>query len=211
MEKALGRDLMNFIEQSLAQCLQNHNPLLDLKGSDKRVLQIACEDLLNFLKFHWGLISQEGSDYDLLQKIQDYHKENPEEFAEFMNIWAGLWIKKWNQRVKLLICKASSEWSRVNKRLRDASSQWRQLKKRDEMKNILVESLIRNGEICGTEIMAENLLKLELGASKPGQWRNEQEKLINIVNSTLRKARQLSYSKGPLIFVKVDKRYFAFH
>jgi hypothetical protein len=202
---------MNFLEQSLAQCLKNHNPLLDLKGSDKRVLQIASEDLLNFLKFHWGLIGREGSDYDLLQKIQDYHKENSEEFSEFLDIWAGLWIKKWNQRVKLLICQATSEWSRVNKRLRDASSQWRKLEMRGEMKDILVESLIKNGEICGTEIMAENLLKLELGAAKPEQWRTEQEKLINVVNLTLRKARQLSYSKGPLIFVKVDKRYFAYH
>jgi hypothetical protein len=202
---------MNFLEQSLAQCLKNHNQLLDLKGSDKRVLQIASEDLLNFLKFHWGLIGREGSDYDLLQKIQDYHKENPEEFSEFLNIWAGLWIKKWNQRVKLLICRATSEWSRVNKRLRDASSQWRKLEMRGEMKDILVESLIKNGEICGTEIMAENLLKLELGATKPKQWKTEQEKLINVVNLTLRKARQLSYSKGPLIFVKVDKRYFAYH
>jgi len=78
------------------------------------------------------------------------------------------------------------------------------------MKDLLVESLIRNGEICGTSIMAENLLKLELGDNEEKHsWNSEEEKVLNLVNITLRKARQMSYSKGPLIFVKIDKRYFA--
>ena len=204
---------MNFLELLLSQCLKDHNPLLDLQSSDRRVLQIACEDLINFLKVHWKLIGQENSDYDLIEKVQEYFEDNSEEFSEFVSIWAGLWIKKWNERVKLLIGNnGSSQWSRVNKRLKNAESPWRQLKKRGELKDILVESLIRNGEICGTSIMSENLLKLELGASKEKHcWSSEQERLLNVVNMTLRKARQLSYSKGPLIFVKVDKKYFALH
>jgi len=201
---------MNFLELMLSRCLKDHNPLLDLQGSDRRVLQIACEDLINFLKFHWGLIDQEDGDYDLIEKVQKYFEDNSEEFSEFVGIWAGLWIKKWNERVKLLIGNnGSSQWSRVNKRLENAEPLWRQIEKRGELKNILVESLIRNGEICGTSIMAENLLKLELETrdEKHG-WSSEQERLLNIVNTTLRKARQLAYSKGPLIFVKIDKRYF---
>jgi len=201
---------MNFLELLLSQCLKDRNPLLDLQGSDRRVLQIACEDLINFLKFHWGLIDQEDGDYDLIEKVQKYFEDNSEEFSEFVGIWAGLWIKKWNERVKLLIGNnGSSQWSRVNKRLENAEPLWRQIEKRGELKNILVESLIRNGEICGTSIMAENLLKLELETrdEKHG-WSSEQERLLNIVNTTLRKARQLAYSKGPLIFVKIDKRYF---
>lgn len=204
---------MNFLELLLSQCLKDHNPLLDLQGSDRRVLQIACEDLINFLKVHWGLTGQENSDYDLIDKVHKYFEDNSEEFSKFVSIWAGLWIKKWNERVKLLIGKdGSPQWSKVNKRLNNAEPLWRQLKRRGEMKDILVESLIKNGEICGTSIMAENLLKLELGANEEKhKWRSEQEKLLNVVNLTLRKARQLSYSKGPLIFVKVDKKYFAFN
>jgi hypothetical protein len=204
---------MNFLELLLSQCLKDRNPLLDLQGSDRRVLQIACEDLINFLKVHWKLIGQENGDYDLIEKVQKYFQENSEEFSEFIGIWAGLWIKKWNERVKLLIGNnGSSQWSRVNKRLKNAETLWRQIKKRGELKDILVESLIRNGEICGTCIMSENLLKLEIGASEEKHnGSNEQERLLNIVNITLRKARQLSYSKGPLIFVKIDKKYFALH
>ena len=204
---------MNFLELLVSQCLTAHNPLLDPQGSDRRVLQIACEDLMNFLKFHWQLIGQENGDYDLIDKVQGYFEGNSEEFSQFVGIWAGLWIKKWNERVKLLIgSDTSQQWSNVNKRLKNAESLWRQLKKRGELQDVLVESLIRNGEICGTAIMAENLLKLEIGASKEKHnWRSEPEKLLRIVNTTLRKARQLSYSKGPLIFVKIDKKYFALH
>jgi hypothetical protein len=204
---------MNFLELLLSQCLKEHNPLLDLQGSDRRVLQIACEDLMNFLKVHWGLIGEENGDYDLIEKVHKYFEDNSEEFSQFVSIWAGLWIKKWNERVKLLIGNdASPQWSRVNKRLRDADLSWRQLRGRREVKDVLIQSLIRNGEICGTSIMAENLLKLELGAQKEKhEWQNEQERLLNLVNTTLRKARQLSHSKGPLIFVKIDKKYFAFH
>lgn len=204
---------MNFLELLLSQCLHDHNPLLDLQGSDRRVLQIACEDLMNFLKNHWGLAGQENGDYDLIEKLNEYSKNHSEEFSEFVSVWSGLWIRKWNQRVKLLIGNQnSSQWARVNKRLKNAESAWQQLKKRGEIKDILVSSLIRNGEICGTSIMAENILKLELGSFKEKScWNNEQEKVLSIVNTTLRKARQLSYSKGPLIFVKIDKKYFALH
>jgi len=204
---------MNFLELLLSQCLKDHNPLLDLQSSDRRVLQIACEDLINFLKVHWELIGQEDGDYDLIDKVQKYFEENSEEFSNFVSIWSGLWIKKWSERVKLLIGnEGSPQWSKVNKRLNNAEPLWRQLKDREEMKDILVESLVKNGEICGTSIMAENLLKLELGVyEEKHSWGNEQEKVVNLVNVTLRKARQLSYSKGPLIFVKIDRKYFALH
>lgn len=213
MEKALGRNIMNFIELLLSQCLKDHNPLLDLQGSDRRVLQIACEDLMNFLKVHWELIGRENGDYDLLERVHKYFEENSEEFSKFVGMWAGLWIKKWNERVKLLIGNDDTpQWSKVNRRLSSAEPLWRQLKRRGEMKDILVESLIRNGEICGTAIMAENLLKLELGShEEKHSWRNDRETTLNLVNSAMRKARELSYSKGPLIFVKIDKKYFALH
>jgi len=63
---------MNFLELLLSQCLKEHNPLLDLQGSDRRVLQIACEDLMNFLKVHWELIGEENGDYDLIEKVHKY-------------------------------------------------------------------------------------------------------------------------------------------
>ena len=57
-------------------------------------------------------------------------------------------------------------------------------------------------------ILAENLLKMELGDEKSKEYVNEKEQVLSVMNNTLRKARELAQSKGPLIFVKVDKGYY---
>jgi hypothetical protein len=75
------------------------------------------------------------------------------------------------------------------------------------MTDVVVLTLVKNGEICGTTILAENLLKMELGEEKR-EYFNDEEEILNVVNDALRKARELTQSKGPLIFVKVDKGYY---
>jgi hypothetical protein len=37
---------------------------------------------------------------------------------------------------------------------------------------------------------------------------NEQERVLIAVNNALRKAREMAQSRGPLIFVKIDKGYY---
>ena len=46
---------MSFIELLLLESLKRKNPLLDLEGMDRKVLQIAYEDLLNYLKTVWNI------------------------------------------------------------------------------------------------------------------------------------------------------------
>jgi fructose-bisphosphate aldolase class 1 len=48
---------------------------------------------------------------------------------------------------------------------------------------------------------------MELGDEKK-KYPSEKEQTLNVVNNALRKARDLTQSKGPLIFVKVDKGYY---
>lgn len=202
---------MNFLKLLLMESLQNKNPLLDLKGADRKVLQVAYEDLLNYLKVHWNLIAVENSDFELADKAYNFFKENPKEFEEFLNVWAGLWMKKWIERVKLLIGKEHSRsWKKTNRLLSIAEPYWNQLRKKKEMKEIVVKTLIKNGEICGTSILAENIIKTELGstAEKAKLRLNDKETILNVLTNTLRKAREISRSKGPLIFVRIDKSFF---
>jgi hypothetical protein len=201
---------MNFIEVMLMESLRNRNPQLDLQGSDRRVLEIADEDLMNFLRVHWGLMGEESAEYELIEKLYSYHKEEPQELEEFVNVWAGIWIKKWNERVKLLIGVQNEEvssWQRVGKKMCDAEPLWKTLPNRHEVENVVVESLIKNGEICGTSILAENLIKMELGSMEKIDLKKDED-VLNLVNGTLKRARNLSRSKGPLIFVRLDKRFF---
>ncbi|MCD6432286.1 hypothetical protein CW693_01185 [Candidatus Bathyarchaeota archaeon] len=201
---------MNFIEILLSEKLKEKNPLLDVFGSDRKVLQIACKDLTNYLKVHWQLIGREENEYELADKIEEFYKENPKEMEEFLEVWTGMWLKKWNERVKLLIGNQEARrWNKVTKVLNKAQPLWRKLRNRHEMQEIVASTLIKNGEICGTSILAENLLKMELGGSKE-KYSNDEELVLNVVNSTLRKARELSQSRGPLIFVKIDKGYYEY-
>ncbi len=199
---------MNFIEILLSEKLKSKNPMLDIFGSDRKVLQIASQDLTNYLKVHWDLVGKEANECELVDKLEEFYNENPDELEEFINLWTGIWLKKWKERVKLLIGKDKAKrWSKVTRILNKAEPLWRKLADRTEMQEVVTSTLIKNGEICGTSILAENLLKMEIGRNKKKNT-NEEERVINVVNNSLRKARELARSKGPLIFVKVDKGYY---
>ena len=199
---------MNFIEILLSEKLKDKNPMLDALGSDRKVLQIACKDLTNYLKIHWELVGKEANDCDIVEKLEKIFNETPTELSEFLNVWAGIWLKKWAERVKLLIGNENSKkWGRATRILNNGEAMWGKLSKRQEMEEIIISTLVKNGEICGTTILAENLLKMELGEDEK-EYTSDEEQLVNVVNNTLRKARELTQSKGPLIFVKVDKGYY---
>jgi hypothetical protein len=199
---------MNFIEILLSEKLREKNPMLDILGSDRKVLQIACQDLTNYLKVHWELIGREASDCEVAERLEKFFNENRSELEEFLAIWTGTWLRKWKERVKLLIGNENSNrWNKTTRILSNAEPLWRNLSNRQEIEEIVTLTLIKNGEICGTSILTENLLKMELGEKKR-EYFNETEQILNVVNNTLRKVRELAHSKGPLIFVKVDKGYY---
>ncbi|MCS7125012.1 MAG: hypothetical protein NZ932_06355 [Candidatus Bathyarchaeota archaeon] len=199
---------MNFIEILLSEKLKNKNPMLDVFGADRKVLQIACQDLTNYLKVHWNMVGREANEWELADKLEEFYQKEPKELEEFIDLWTGIWLKKWSERVKLLIGNEDSKkWDKVTKILNNAEPLWRRLSNRKELQEVVVSTLIRNGEICGTSILAENLLKMELGENKR-KYATEKEQKLNLINNTLRRARELTRSKGPLIFVRIDKGYY---
>ncbi len=199
---------MNFLEIMLGEKLKDADPALDVTGADRKVLQVVCQDFTNFLKFHWNLIGKEASQCELVEKLEKLFKENPAELEEFLTVWAGIWLKKWKQRVKLLIGQQNAnKWRKASKNLRNAEPLWRKIERKQEIQEVVVATLIKNGEICGTEILSENLLKMELG-EKSLRHLKDTERLFTVVNNALKKARGMAQSQGPLIFVKIDKGYY---
>jgi len=202
---------MNFIETLLSDRIKDINPMIDVFGSDRKVLQIACQDFTNYLKVHWELVGNEASDCEVAERLEKFYSENPKELEEFLGIWTGIWFGKWKERVRLLIGNENSKrWDKVSKVLNNAETAWKKLSNRQEMQELVTATLIKNGEICGTSILAENLLKMELGEKQSKENLRDEEQAVNVVNSSLRKARELARSKGPLIFVKVDKAYYQY-
>jgi hypothetical protein len=201
---------MNFVEMLLSEKLKRKNPMLDVLGSDRKVLQIAGQDLTNYLKVHWDLVGKEANECELVDKLEEFYNENPDELEEFINLWTGIWLRKWKERVKLLIGREKAKrWNNVTRILKKAEPLWKKLADRTEMQEVVTSTLIKNGEICGTSILAENLLKMQLGRNKK-KHTSKEERVVSVVNDSLRKARELARSKGPLIFVKVDKGYYQY-
>jgi hypothetical protein len=203
-----GNHKMNFVEILLGEKLKDSDPALDIMGSDRKILQVACQDFTNYLKFHWNLIGKEANQCELVDKLEKLFKEDPSELDAFLTVWTSIWFKKWKERVKLLIGdQNANKWCKMSKTLSNAEPLWRKIEHKQELQEVVVSTLIKNGEICGTEILSENLLKMELG-EKCLQGTSDREKLFFVLNNTLRKAREMAQSRGPLIFVKIDKGYY---
>src|SRR4030042_4551050 len=199
---------MNFLEILISEKLKDADQALDITGSDRKVLQVACQDFTNYLKYHWNLIGKEASQCELVEKLEKLFKEDPDELEQFLTVWIGMWFKKWKERVKLLIGEQNAnKWSKVSKALSVAEPLWRKIERKQEIIEVVLATLIKNGEICGTEILSENLLKMELG-EKRVQYLSDIEQVCTILNNALRKGRDMAQSRGPLIFVKIDKGYY---
>lgn len=212
MSRRYCRLQCDYLTKLLAKCLTDKNPQLDPWGIDRKVLLVSHQDLINYLKFHWKLSSWSPTELELRERLYDCIREKPAELKEFVDFWSGLWMKKWIERVKLLIGQETDKrWIRIRELIGKAEPVWWQLKSREEIEDLVVEALIRNGEICGTSILAENMLKIELGLSVERKVDvNNYESLLKIVNKVLREVREISRSRGPLILLRVDKRFFHF-
>ena len=71
MERASEREsAMNFVEIMIGEKLKDADPALDIMGSDRKVLQVACQDFTNYLKFHWNLIGNESSQCEIVEKLE---------------------------------------------------------------------------------------------------------------------------------------------
>jgi hypothetical protein len=78
---------MNFIEIMIGEKLRELDSALDILGSDRKVLQVACEDFTNYAKFHWGLMGGETSQLELTDKLEQVFREDRDELEEFINVW----------------------------------------------------------------------------------------------------------------------------
>ena len=199
---------MNFADKIISKKLKEADATLDVFGSDRRMLQVAYQDFSNYLKFNSNFADGKTNNFDLAQKMEQFNREDPVELESFLTVWTGIWLKKWKKRVKLLLGKQNQgELSKVSKTLANAESHWRKLDCKEEIVGIVISTLIKNAEICGTEILAESIVKMELDKKRDLDV-NSKEQVLAVLNNALRKARQMAQIVGPLITVKIGKNYF---
>jgi hypothetical protein len=194
---------MNFteLEAKLALKIKETEPSLDITNADQKVLHVAIQDLQNYQKFITEPTTPTNPDTPETVKPTP---QDPAEIDAFLTVWVGLWLKKWKERFNLAICVNNTKTA---EKTEDTESQWLRLACREELTQIIISALIRNSEICGTTIIAENILKTELGKQK-NQEINSKPQTIGLLNNALRAAREASQKTGPLVIIKVDKNYY---
>ena len=199
---------MNNLETMLAEKIRQSDIHFDASGADAKVLRIAYRDLINYLKHYWKMVGKESSEVKVASKIEKMLKDEPTEFEMFLSVWTGMWLKKWTQRVKLVLGDQVQDKSvpGLNSTSGDVEASWQKLEGKQEIIELVVSSLVKNGELCATEILAENILKAEFG--KKTSVANDTKQVLRLLEAALSRSREMAKCVNPLIFVKVDKGYY---
>jgi hypothetical protein len=187
----------------MMEMLSEKLPGIDLETVDHKMLMIAQQDFINCLKVSGGFVGDEDCEVKTIEKLEALMSENFEEFKSSLDAWIGMWVGKWKNRTKLLINKKQDR-PPIPEHVECA---WRNLPNRYRIVELVVEALVKHGEICGTMILAECLVKKELGKSKELAIKTSQDEL-DFAMRVVAEARALAYTIGPLIFIKVEKTYY---
>jgi hypothetical protein len=199
---------MNFIEITLSNKIKEVEPTLDVLGADRKVLQVAVQDFMNYLNFYRNLENKETNIPYQVKQLEQLQKEQPAEFDSSLAVWSSIWLKKWKERVNLSIGKQNPKTT-IKTPENDCKSEslWTKIECKEEMIRIVASALIKNAEICGTQIIAENIVKTETCKCSIEDI-NSKEQVLKILSNSLRRVRETTQKTGPLIAIQVDKRYY---
>jgi hypothetical protein len=199
---------MNFIEITLSNKIKEVEPTLDVLGADRKVLQVAVQDFMNYLNFYRNLENKETNIPYQIKQMDQLQKEEPAEFNSSLAVWSSIWLRKWKERVNLSIGKQNPKATiKAPENDCKAESLWTKLECKEEIIRIVASALIKNAEICGTQIIAENIVKTET-CKCSSEDINSKEQVLKILSTSLRRARETTQKTGPLIAIQVDKRYY---
>jgi len=185
----------------LAGELEKEIPDLDLYGAERRLLDFAYQDLETCIKLKWR-----GTNSDDIEKALNT-KDNQEETREFLKVWTKQWLEKWRERVTL--CQKIPQFSlRHLKTKRKAMKIFKRMKEGQELKRLVVQKLINEGELCMAELIAENLIieeiafRLNMNGGKTPTDKVTLEPW-NILQEVLPRVKRLTERKTPLIHLKL--------
>jgi hypothetical protein len=172
--------------------------------------QLATTDFLNYLKKFWGLLGCPDGEARLHAKLARSARRQPEELRQFLRLWLGQWRAKWRRRVKVLAVDEKPPVEAAG-HLTPRSRPPVDVPNEDEMVDLVIEVLINHGEVCGTVIVARELIADELRAflrlyeEEASLGDAVETHILGILNRVLRRARKLAREDGPLIFLKLER------
>jgi len=217
---ALSADMIFWINSLIFNKLDDICPLLSLNGEDRKVYEICIEDFKNYANYldrnHMKVDKQTSQEFlpsqqiiieeiisiivenssSLTQNLQD-----TKEVEEFVHAWVQMWWKKWQYRTKIIFKEPPNMF---NAGVRFNSDNFTR-EEIGELTHIVIDKLIQYGEICCATIIADALIKKDIQAAQKPEWTTQDK--LNLIPRLQREAREMSYTHGPLVFIRANKGY----
>lgn len=214
---ALDANMGFWINTLIFNKLADICPTLSLNGSDRKVYDICIKDFKNYIIYlernHMKLedIASQTSPLDEIVSIMMgdidggslvQNLKGTKEMVEFVDMWVKWWFRKWVQRTKIIL--NNKDVPTLIKAVSLTNSPFTAEEKEDFF-GTLTDKLIQYGEICCTQIIAESLFQKAVESSQKKEWKLEEK--VNFISKLQRDAREISYTHGPLVFIRPDN-YF---
>lgn len=185
----------------VAEELEKAIPGLDLYESEKRLLDFACKDLETWLTIKLG-----DANFDEIEKALNV-RDNQEEIKAFLKVWTKRWLEKWRERVTLCHKMPAFSMKQV-KRKKRAKRIFNRMEKGEELKKLVAQKLINQGEVCMAELIAENLVIGQIERrltmkTKKGSASSITMNPWQILYDVLPQVNILAKRKKPLIHMKL--------
>jgi hypothetical protein len=196
-------------------------PVLNLKGEDHKIFETCCSDFKNYLLYlHFNHLKIEDKDVpdcqepteeegvpltmfmgDVLGLYSELEKTT--EIIDFIGVWLNAWWKKWQTRTKLVFDKSNLPKNSMMVGGGGMMNSNFTPQEREELKRVIVYTLIQNGDICCTEILTETILNKAL---TEGRVISLQDKL-RLMTKLKRQTKAMTFVHGPLVFITMDNYY----
>lgn len=185
----------------LAKELEREIPNLDIHGSERKLLDFAYKDLETYFELENCETKFEDIEEFLSNGIQT------DEIQSFIKIWTKQWLEKWRQRVTL--CQQMPQISLSFLKMKSKAAKiFKKMEKQGELKKLVTQKLINEGEVCMSELIAENLILEEIAHRiKMNKGKNPMDESIldpwSIFQELIPRVNRLTERSTPIIHLKL--------
>lgn len=196
------------ITEMIKHKLEDLLPQFSANGVDKRLLTMAVEDFINWLRIRWrGRVyfgGVEVTNLEVQQLFCQSIEEDPETTRDDLNAWVNIWLSKWRERVKLVF-KLEPIYDKERSSLHSLVQRGKKMMSYEEAKNYkepVLFVLITRNEVVGTEILSDTIIQKEAGRLKSSLKTVEDK--VQFTVSLTRSARDICRTEGKLIFINTE-------
>ena len=175
---------------------------------------VAKEDLVNYAAYTKGVLTEPMYREVALGYLSTLAEENPLAFDKVLASWMEVWSIKWGQRVKLVLSEDQREED-ATRAVEEKASKLIPLLGGlyPQLTRFAVGSLISNGEVCFTDLLANTVVKEILAKLVSSMSIEEAASFarsnpVFLLSEIVQRARALARYKGNLVVLKVNPSFF---